>query len=180
MHTNCFITAKIFFIDVLQGSTEETSDTRSLEDPDNQISIIENQQPQAEPLTTATPSTEKEAELSTAHTLSSEKENCATLSSSKENYNNLVTNWNPVNLERAKTPTAQEAIVTPGNVLRAANRSPLSELLVYPTPTKKKTESKRYAARVLTSAESIALLEEKKRKKLEEIEEKQQKKRKER
>ena len=137
MHTNCFITAKIFFIDVLLGSTEETSDTRSLEDPYSQISIIENQQPQAEPLTTAIPSSEKEAELSTTHTLSSEKENCATLSSSKENYNNLVTNWNPVNLECAKTPTVQESVVTPGNVLRVANRSPLSELLVYPTSTKK-------------------------------------------
>ena len=56
------------------------------------------------------------------------------------------------------------------------NRSPLSELLVYPQPAKKKSEGKKYAARVLTSVESIALLEEKKRKKIEEIEEKQRKK----
>lgn len=61
-------------------------------------------------------------------------------------------------------------------VLNSVNRSPLSELLVYPTSTKKKTEVKKYVARVLTSAESIALLEEKKQKKLEEMEEKQRKK----
>ena len=43
-------------------------------------------------------------------------------------------------------------------------RSPLSELLVYPTPTQKVSKTKS-CARVLTSAESIAMLEEKARKK---------------
>ena len=37
----------------------------------------------------------------------------------------------------------------------------LSELLVYPTPTQKKRSSSNQCARVLTSAESLALLEEK-------------------
>ena len=54
-------------------------------------------------------------------------------------------------------------------------RSPLAELLVYPTPTQKKAKPKSLA-RVLTSAESIALLEEKARKKQEEKEEKERKK----
>ena len=49
-------------------------------------------------------------------------------------------------------------------------RSPLAELLVYPTPTQKKAKPKSLA-RVLTSAESIALLEEKAHKKQEEKEE---------
>ena len=48
--------------------------------------------------------------------------------------------------------------------------------MVYPTCAKKNTEVKKYVACVLTSAESIALLEEKKQKKLEEMEEKQRKK----
>ena len=54
-------------------------------------------------------------------------------------------------------------------------RSPLSELLVYPTPTQKVSKTKS-CARVLTSAESIAMLEEKARKKREEQEEKERKK----
>ena len=57
-------------------------------------------------------------------------------------------------------------------------RSPLAELLVYPTPTQKKAKPK-CLARVLTSAESITLLEEKAHKKQEE-KEKKRKKRKER
>ncbi|XP_065894490.1 mucin-3B-like isoform X1 [Dysidea avara] len=43
-------------------------------------------------------------------------------------------------------------------------RSPFSELLVYPTPTQRKSKPKS-CARVLTSAKSIAMLEEKARKK---------------
>ena len=54
-------------------------------------------------------------------------------------------------------------------------RLPLSELLVYPTPTQKVSKTKS-CARVLTSAESIAVLEEKARKKREEQEEKERKK----
>ena len=57
----------------------------------------------------------------------------------------------------------------------ALKRSPLAELLVYPTPTQKKAKPKSLA-HVLTSAESIALLEEKLRKKQEEKEEKERKK----
>jgi len=56
--------------------------------------------------------------------------------------------------------------------------SPLSELLVYPAPKQKKAGVKKYAACVLTSTESIALLEEK-QKKIEEMEEKQWNRRKE-
>jgi len=56
-------------------------------------------------------------------------------------------------------------------------RSPLSELLVYPSSTnKQKSAAKSYTARILTSAQSIAFLEEKKRKKLDEEEEKKRKK----
>ena len=54
-------------------------------------------------------------------------------------------------------------------------RSPLTELLVYPTPTKKISKAKS-CARVLTSADSIAILEEKARKKREEQEEKERRK----
>ena len=54
-------------------------------------------------------------------------------------------------------------------------RSPLADLLVYPTPTQQKAKPKS-SARVLTSAESIALLEEKVRKKQEEKEETERKK----
>ena len=56
-----------------------------------------------------------------------------------------------------------------------AKRSPLAELLVYPSPTQKASKTKS-CARVLTSAESIAMLEEKAHKKREEQEEKEQKK----
>ena len=48
--------------------------------------------------------------------------------------------------------------------LPPVQRSPLAELLVYPTPTQKISKAKS-CARVLTSADSIALLEEKVRKK---------------
>jgi len=56
----------------------------------------------------------------------------------------------------------------------APTRSPLAELLVYPTPTQK-TSKNRSCCRVLTSSESIAMLEEKARKKREEQEEKERK-----
>ena len=57
----------------------------------------------------------------------------------------------------------------------SSKRSPLAELLVYPTPQQKKAKP-RSLAHVLTSAESIALLEEKGRKKQEEKEERKRKK----
>ena len=53
-----------------------------------------------------------------------------------------------------------------------AKRSPLTELLVYPTPTQKVSKTKS-CARMLTSAESIAMLEEMARKKRKEQEEKE-------
>ena len=82
-----------------------------------------------------------------------------TLLSDKENHAELVTNLDP---EIARSPVAQKSVdKSQVKVLNSVNRSPLSELLVYPTSTKKKTEVKKYVARVLTSAESIALLEEK-------------------
>ena len=56
-----------------------------------------------------------------------------------------------------------------------SSRSPLTELLVYPTPTQAKSQVKT-SARVLTSAESIAILEEKQKKALKEIEEKEKRK----
>ena len=56
-------------------------------------------------------------------------------------------------------------------------RSPLAELLVYPTPTQKKAKPKSLA-RMLTSAESIALLKEKACKKQKEKEEKERKEKK--
>lgn len=59
--------------------------------------------------------------------------------------------------------------------MQKVKRSPLAELLIYPTPTQQKAKPKS-SARVLTSAESIALLEEKARKKQEEKEEKERKK----
>lgn len=106
-------------------------------------------------------------------------ENCVppALLSDKENCAELVTSLDPVNPEIVRTPEAQKSVArSQVKVLNSVNRSPLSELLVYPTCAKKKTEVKKFAARVLTSAESIALLEEKKHKKFEEIEEKQRKK----
>ena len=57
----------------------------------------------------------------------------------------------------------------------ALKRSSLAELLLYPTPTQKKAKQKSLA-RVLTSAESIALLEERLRKKQEEKEERNEEK----
>ena len=86
-------------------------------------------------------------------------ENCvtSTLLSDKENCAELVTNLDPVNPEIMRSPVAQSQV----KVLNSVNRSPLSELLVYPTCAKKNAEVKKYVARVLTSAESIALLEEK-------------------
>ena len=54
-------------------------------------------------------------------------------------------------------------------------RSPFSALIVYPTPTQRKSKPKS-CARVLTSAKSIAMLEEKARKKQEEIDLKDKKK----
>ena len=56
-----------------------------------------------------------------------------------------------------------------------AKRSPLADLLVYPTPTQKVSKAKS-CARVLTSAEFIAMLVEEARKK-EEQEEKERKRR---
>ena len=70
-------------------------------------------------------------------------ENCMTpaLLSDKENNVEIVTSLDPI--------------------LNPVNRSLLSELLVHPNCAEKKTEAEKYVAHVLTSAESIALLEEK-------------------
>jgi len=56
----------------------------------------------------------------------------------------------------------------------APTRSPLAELLVYSTPTQKPSKN-RSCSRVLTSSESIAMLEEKARKKREEEKEQETK-----
>ena len=86
----------------------------------------------------------------------------STLLSDKENRAELVTNLDPVNPEIARSPVAPKSVdKSQVKVLNSVNCSPLSKQLVYPTSTKKKTEVKKYVAHVLTSAESIALLEEK-------------------
>jgi len=57
-----------------------------------------------------------------------------------------------------------------------SGHSPLSELLIYPSSTnKQKSAAKSYTARILTSAQTIAFLEEKKKKKVEDEEEKKKK-----
>jgi len=77
-----------------------------------------------------------------------------------ENSDEPSMNLDPVNAaELVSTPKTQKP-TKPAH-------SPLSELLVYPTPKQKKAEVKKYAAHVLTSTESIALLEEKSKRKLE-------------
>ena len=135
----------------------------SLEDDDDKQSDVPDIHKQQQ----ARPSTPSMSENCVTPTLLSDKENCA----------ELATSLDPVYPEIVRTPEAQKSVVTSQvKVLNSVSRSPLSELLVYPTCAKKKTEVKKYAVRVLTSAESIALLEEKKQKKLEEIEEKQRKK----
>ena len=92
----------------------------------------------------------------------SEKCVTSTLLSDKENCVQLVIKLDPVNPEIMRSPVAQKsADKSHVKVLNSVNHSPLSELLVYPTCAKKNTEVKKYVARVLTSAESIALLEEK-------------------
>jgi len=63
---------------------------------------------------------------------------------------------------------------TPNNSNAKLTRSPLSELLIYPSLSNtNKTSEKNFSARVLTSNEAIAILEEKKRKKIQEKEEKE-------
>ena len=192
----------IFYIDVLLGSVDQGPgpDSISVTDPDNHINIPETPE-RLEGPSAATLSPEKSVDKSPtpdsasltdpddcintpqapvplagppAATLPSEKENVVT-PSGKENSPKRA-NLNPVSSpELVRTPTTQKSRDTPLPA-NPVNRSPLSELLVYPQPAKKKSEGKKYAARVLTSVESIAMLEGKKRKKMEEIEEKQRKK----
>ena len=67
-----------------------------------------------------------------------------TLLSDKENRAELVTNLDPVNPEIVRSPVAQKSVdKSQVKVFNSVNRSPLSELLVYPTSTKKKTEVKK-------------------------------------
>ena len=87
--------------------------------------------------------------------------------SSIEDGENLVHKQVQANVE---SPTVSVQKTTANS-----KRSPLRELLIYPTPTQRKAKPN-CSARVLTSAESIALLEEKARKKQEEKEEKERKK----
>ena len=146
---------------MLLSSTDDNYNLLSLEDDVDKQSDVPDVEQQAGP------SAPSFSENCVRPALLSDKENCA----------ELVTSLDRVNPEVVRTPEAQKSVVrSQVKVLNSVNRSPLSELLVYPTCAKKKTEVKKYAARVLTSAESIALLEEKKQKKLEEIEEKQRKK----
>ena len=73
---------------------------------------------------------------------------------------------------------SHKKLLSPGTPVQksitSTRRSPLTKLLIYPTPTQKISKAKS-CARVLTSAESTALLEDKARKKREEQEEKEQK-----
>ena len=78
-----------------------------------------------------------------------------------------------------KVLNSTEAI-TSARVVRAVDHSPLSEVLIYPTTNQSShlqsnPDKKKFVARVLTRAESIAMLEEKRQKKEAEIEEKKQK-----
>ena len=84
-----------------------------------------------------------------------------------------------VSTSTGSTSTVGTATGSTSTVVTATSsttaRSPFSELLVYPTPTQRKSKPKS-CARVLTSAKSIAMLEEKARKKQEEIDLKDKKK----
>ena len=90
--------------------------------------------------------------------------------SGTDSENNIVRNFDD-SYHKFTLPSTplQESTMT-------AKRSPLADLLVYPTPTQKVSKAKS-CARVLTSAESIAMLEEKACKKREEQEEKERKRR---
>ena len=62
-----------------------------------------------------------------------------TLLSDKENRAELITNLDPGNPEIVRSPIAQKSVdKSQVKVLNSVNHSPLSELLVYPTSTKKK------------------------------------------
>ena len=62
-----------------------------------------------------------------------------TLLSDKENHAELVINLDPVNPEIVRSPVAQKSLdKSQVKVLNLVNHSPLSELLVYPTSTRKK------------------------------------------
>ena len=76
-----------------------------------------------------------------------------------------------------RTLVAQKSVDrSQAKVLNSVNRSPLTELLVYPTCAKKNQRLRsNYVACVLTVSESITLLQ-KKQKKIEEMKEKQRKK----
>ena len=61
-----------------------------------------------------------------------------TLLSDKENCAELVTNLDPVNPEIVRSLVAQKSVdKSKAKVINSVNRSPPSELLVYPTSTKK-------------------------------------------
>jgi len=60
---------------------------------------------------------------------------------------------------------ASSSLSTSNSLVTSAYQSPLAELLVYPAPTQTKGHVKSSTC-VLTSVESIALLEEKKQKRL--------------
>ena len=65
--------------------------------------------------------------------------------SDKENCVELVTSSDPVNPEVMRTPVSQKFVDKfQVKVLNPVSRSPLSELLVYPTCAKKTTEVNKY------------------------------------
>ena len=88
------------------------------------------------------------------HRDSTEKSSCKNINQRKAAQHNAADN--------------QKKMLSPNNRLQkslpSVQRSPLAELLVYPTPAQKISKAKS-CARVLTSADSIALLEEKVHKK---------------
>ena len=129
-------------------SKADNSNLLSLEDDDDKQSNVPDIHKQQQ----AMPSTLSMSENCVTLTLLSDKENCA----------ELATSLDAVNPEIVRSPETQKSVVTSQvKVLNSVSHFPLSELLVYPTCAKKKTEVKKYAAHILTSAESITLLEEK-------------------
>jgi len=117
-------------IDVLLGSTNESSDPVSLEDLDDQISTPETLQPLAGPATRST-----DENLDPTSFQVSDVQIGTLTASGNENSNESSMNLDPVNAaELVSTPKTQK----PTKV----THSPLPELLVYPTLTQKKQKSK--------------------------------------
>ena len=78
-------------------------------------------------------------------------------------------NTSPLEISTAEQSSDENTSISVQDIrpVERSGRSPLSELLVYPSSTnKQKSAAKSYTARILTSTQSIAFLEEKKRKKL--------------